>query len=152
MTRPLLLRVLLAVLAWSALLVGAWATAAPRSFYDSFPGGGRAWVAVDGPYNQHLVGDVGALNLALVVVTVWALITLTPVLIRVAAAAWLVYSVPHLLYHATHREPYGTNDLAASLFGLAVNVVVPIVLLVMASPSSAAVSGALPDVADDPVK
>jgi len=145
MNRPLLLRVLLAVLAWSALLVGAWATTAPRSFYDSFPGGGRAWVAVDGPYNQHLVGDVGALNLALLVVTVWALVTLTPVLIRVAAVAWLVYSLPHLLYHATHREPYDTGDLAASLFGLTVNVVVPIVLLVLVSRSSVAVGGAMTD-------
>lgn len=136
MSRPLLSRVLLAVLAWSALLVGGWAAFAPRSFYDSFPGGGRAWVAADGPYNQHLVGDVGALNLALVVLTVWALVTLSPLLVRVTAVVWLVYSVPHLLYHATHPEPYGTGDLAASLFGLAVNVVGPVVLLVLARPSA----------------
>ena len=34
-------------------------------FYDDFPGLGRSWVAADGPYNEHLVRDVGALNLAL---------------------------------------------------------------------------------------
>ena len=38
---------------------GLWATLSPRSFYDEFPGGGRAWVAADGPYNEHLVRDFG---------------------------------------------------------------------------------------------
>ena len=47
--------------------VGAWALAAPRSFYDGFPMPGLlgAWVASDGPYNEHLVRDVGSLYLAL---------------------------------------------------------------------------------------
>jgi hypothetical protein len=35
-------RILLGFLAVGALLVGAWAQFAPRSFYDSFPGGGRS--------------------------------------------------------------------------------------------------------------
>ena len=119
MRRDLWMRIMLAGLAWSALLVGAWATFAPRSFYDSFPGGGETWVAVDGPYNQHLVGDVGALNLALVVVTVWALVTLDRRLVQVASVAWLVYSVPHLSYHSTHRDPYETGSLVAALTSLA---------------------------------
>ncbi len=145
MNRPLLSRVLLAALVWSALLVGGWATVAPRSFYDSFPVRGQAWVAADGPYNRHLVGDVGALNLALAVLTVWALVTLTPLLVRVTAVVWLVYSVPHLLYHATHPEPYGAGELAASLLGLATNVVVPLTLMVLARPSPRHVSvSALP--------
>ena len=44
--------------------VGLQALFTPRSFYDDFPLG-RGWVAMDGPYNQHLVRDVGSLNLAL---------------------------------------------------------------------------------------
>jgi hypothetical protein len=145
MRRDLWMRVMLAGLAWSALLVGAWATFAPRSFYDSFPGGGETWVAVDGPYNQHLVGDVGALNLALVVVTVWALVTLDRRLVQVASVAWLVYSVPHLYYHSTHRDPFETGSLVAALTSLALGVVVPVVLLVMTRrPESAPVDQAAP--------
>ena len=54
----------LLVLAVSALTVGLWALLVPRSFYDDFPLPGRAWVSTLGPYNEHLVRDVGALNLA----------------------------------------------------------------------------------------
>ena len=65
-------RVLLIVLGAVALELGVWATFAPRSFYDDFPGLGRAWVAADGPYNEHLVRDFGGLNLALAVLTLVA--------------------------------------------------------------------------------
>jgi hypothetical protein len=130
-TRDLWTRILLAGLAWSAALVGVWATVAPRSFYDSFPGGGREWIAADGPYNQHLVRDVGELNLALLVVTVAALITLAPVLVRVTAIAWLVYGIPHFLYHATHRDPFDTTDVVAILISLAFAVVLPVALLLL---------------------
>src|SRR5256885_3835110 len=83
-------RVFLAVLAFVAVEIGLWATFAPRSWYDHFPGGGRHWVAVDGPYNEHLTRDVGALYLALAVVTIAALFTLAPLVVRVASWAWLV--------------------------------------------------------------
>ena len=62
MTR--LRQVALVVIAGGTGVVGLWATASPESFYDDFPGMGRVWVAVDGPYNEHLVRDVGGLNLA----------------------------------------------------------------------------------------
>jgi len=134
MHRPLLARILLFVLAWPAFLLGVWATLAPRNWYEHFPGVGQSWIAIDGSYNEHLIRDVGALNLALVVVTIVALVKLDPLLVRTTAAAWLVYSVPHLLYHATHTDPYDTGDLFAALGGLALDVVVPIVLLLLARP------------------
>jgi len=124
-------RTLLLVLAASALTVGAWATFAPRSFYDSFPGFGETWVAVDGPYNHHLVGDVGALNLALLVITGWALVTLDRRLVLTTAVAWLAYGVPHLWYHATHTDPFGTGSLVASLGSLAILVAAPLTLLAL---------------------
>src|SRR3954471_13364403 len=58
-------RVVLALLAFTSAGIGVWAAFAPRAFYDKFPGLGQVWVAVDGPYNEHLVRDFGALNLAL---------------------------------------------------------------------------------------
>ena len=58
-------RIGLVILALSSGPIGLWATFAPKSFYEDFPGGGRHWVQLDGPYNHHLVTDFGALNLAL---------------------------------------------------------------------------------------
>jgi hypothetical protein len=109
------LRVLLAVLSVSATTVGAWAAFAPRAFYDNFPGLGQTWVAVDGPYNEHLVRDVGALNLALAVVTVSALVTLARSTIVASALAWLAYGLPHFVYHARHLGPFDATQAVAVL-------------------------------------
>ena len=72
MNNRILVRVALGYLAVVTAQIGFWALLAPRSFYDSFPGLGRAWISIDGPYNDHLIRDVGALNLALLVVLVVA--------------------------------------------------------------------------------
>ena len=56
------------LLALSALQLGLWARRRAESFYDDFPGFGRQWVSVDGPYNEHLVRDFGSSHLALAVV------------------------------------------------------------------------------------
>lgn len=48
-------------------LVGMWAALWPRSFYDDFPWPGHPWVALLGAYNEHLVRDFGAMNLAMAV-------------------------------------------------------------------------------------
>jgi hypothetical protein len=70
-TRP---RTAIGFLGLVSLQIGAWAQFAPRSFYDSYPGLGHAWVSIDGPFNEHLVRDVGGLNLALAVVLIIAAI------------------------------------------------------------------------------
>ena len=82
---------------------------------------GRVWVAVDGPFNEHLVRDVGGLNLGLAFVAVLALVTGNVAMARVAGGAALIYGVPHLLYHATHLDPFDTGDALAMLgsFGFA---------------------------------
>jgi len=128
-------RVLLAVVAVGNAVVGLWATLAPRSFYDHFPGVGQNWVALDGPFNEHLVRDVGALNLALACVVVAAIVRPDRFLVTVAAGAELVYSLPHFLYHLTHLDPYDGTNKVALLMSLAVTVVVPVVLLVRSSRS-----------------
>ncbi len=129
--RDRVLRIGLAVLAVPAFIVGVWAGFAPRSFYDDFPGFGRMWVAPDGPYNQHLVRDVGVLNLALATVTVVALITLVSMLVRGVLAAWLVYSVPHLVYHLRNMEPFATDDQVSIAASLAFVPILAVVLLVI---------------------
>lgn len=111
-------QVALVVLAASGLVVGLWAQAFPRSFYDDFPGLGRVWVAVDGPFNEHLVRDVGGLNLGVAFVALTALVTGSVLVARAAGGAALLYGVPHLLYHATHLEGFDALDKVAMLGSL----------------------------------
>ncbi len=132
MTNTRWIRIALGYLAIASAQIGAWALFAPRSFYDGFPGLGRGWVAVDGPYNEHLIRDVGALNLALVVLFVAAAITLSRPLVVTAAGAALVWGVPHLLYHLFNTDGLGGADVAASLGGLALFAALPILLIITA--------------------
>ncbi len=127
----LVLRIGLIYLAVSGALVGVWAGFAPRSFYDDFPGLGRVWVSVDGPYNEHLVRDVGWLNLALTVATVWAAVTLTRTLVIAVLVAWLVTSLPHLAYHVANLDGLATADRVGELASLALAPLVAGVLLVV---------------------
>jgi len=126
-------RLALVVLAGASGVVGIWAQAFPRGFYDDFPGMGRVWVAVDGPFNEHLVRDVGGLNLGLAFVAVLALVTGSLLLARAAGGAALIYGVPHLAYHAAHLDPYDTGDAVALVVSLSMAVVAAV--LAIAAPT-----------------
>ena len=122
----------LAVWAVVSVQLGIWATFAPRSFYDDFPGFGREWVRVDGPYNEHLVRDFGALNLALAVVTIAALITLSRPMVIAVAVAWLAWSVPHFVYHLRHLDVFSsTGDKMAIVLLLGSLPVLAVVVLAL---------------------
>ena len=125
------LRIGLAFLALGALPVGVWAAFAPQSFYDSFPGGGRHWIRLDGPFNEHLVRDVGELNLALIVITVWAVVTLSLPLVRATLAGWTLTGTVHAVYHWSNMHPYETGDQLAIGVSLTVVPVVALGLLVL---------------------
>ncbi len=129
MTYRLWTRIALGYLALVSLQIGVWAQFAPRSFYDDFPGLGRAWVAVDGPYNEHLVRDVGGLNLALAAVLIVAMVTLSRPVIIAASIASLLYGVPHLVYHIANHDGLATSDVVISLGGLALFAAIPIGLI-----------------------
>src|SRR3990170_7280069 len=114
--RELWLRAGLLVLAVGSGVVGLWALAAPRSFYDDFPGGGRHWVSALPEYNEHLVRDVGGLNLAVAALLLVAAVVLERRLVQVALVAPLLYAVPHLIFHLAegrrareHRRPSGAD-------------------------------------------
>jgi len=87
------------------------------------------WVAVDGPYNEHLVRDVGELNLALAVVAIVAFVTLSRAAVIAAGGAWLAYGLPHLVYHLRHLEPLSDTDAVSVPFTLALNVLVAALVL-----------------------
>lgn len=109
-------RLLLGYLAFAAAFVGLWAQGWPLSFYEGFPGGGRAWVAADGPFNEHLVRDMGGLQIALAVMTAAAVRMVSS---RVPVAlAWIAYGGPHLAYHALHRTLLPAGEAAQNLVSL----------------------------------
>lgn len=121
----------LLILAASEAPVGLWALVAPRSFYESFPGGGRNWVSALGPYDEHLVRDVGSSFSALVVLLVLAAVFLELRLVQAALAAWLVFATPHLVYHLTTTEVFSVGDNVGSLAGLGLQVALAAVLLAL---------------------
>ena len=104
--------------------IALWALVAPRSFYDDFPGLGRAWVSVDGPYNEHLVRDVGALNLALAVVLIATFVRLGRDLTVIAGLASLAWGVPLTVYHLANTDGLSGSDIALSLGGLVLFAVI----------------------------
>jgi len=126
-------RIAAAVLLVGDLLVGLWATIAPRSFYDEFPGVGQHWVAADGPFNEHLIRDVGALNLALAVVAIGAMLRPRR-FSRLAGATHLVWTGVHLGYHATHLDMLSTGAGAASVAALTVPVLAALFLVFFSPP------------------
>ena len=81
------------------------ATFFPRSFYDDFPSLGRIWVAIDGPFDEHLV--------------------------RTAAVAWLVNAVPHLVYHLRHLGTCDTFDQIGNVVSLGTLALLPALVLLL---------------------
>ena len=121
----------LGYLAVTSVGVGAWASFLPNSFYNSFPGGGRQWIAGDGPFNEHMVSDAGAGFLAIGVVAILAAVWLDRRLVLTASAAVVVHAVVHLAFHLRHAHPtLGSVDTALSNGGLALSAAVAGAVLV----------------------
>jgi alkylhydroperoxidase family enzyme len=112
-------------------LIGVWALFAPRSFYDDFPAVRDGWVNVLGPFDEHLVTDVGALFVGLGVLLTIAAVTLHRTTVVAAAITWLVFVVPHTVWHLFNLEPYGTFDAVANAVTIAGTVVGGALILVL---------------------
>jgi hypothetical protein len=106
--------------------VGIVATLAPRAFYDHVP-----WVNLAPPYAEHLMRDYGAMNLALGLVFLVAAITMDRLMVRTALAAYVVFAIPHLLFHITHHQHYTTTATIGETTALVVAVLLPIALLIL---------------------
>ncbi|GAB3997003.1 hypothetical protein GCM10028807_41030 [Spirosoma daeguense] len=106
---------------------GIWALFFPYEFYAHFPGFGHTWVSVDGPYNEHLIRDVGAFFMAITTLCVLAL--RQPLLIKATAICLLVFNVPHLLYHLQHLHMLPPIDQVGNVVVLSLAALLPIPLL-----------------------
>lgn len=121
-----LLRLGIWFFAFVELAVGIVATLTPRAFYDHIP-----WVDLAPPYAEHLMRDYGAMNLALALVFMVAAITMDRLMVRTALAAYVLFAVPHLLFHVTHHQHYPTSAAVGETTALVVAVLLPIVLLIL---------------------
>jgi hypothetical protein len=122
-------RVILIALGGIQFVNGLWATLAPRSFYDDFPLGIGGWVAALPAYNEHLMRDVGGLFLATGFVLLVAAVHLEMRLLLTALISYLLFSVPHTIFHFFNLEPYGTGDTIGNVLALTATVVLPLWLL-----------------------
>jgi hypothetical protein len=123
-------RLFLWLLAALGVFVGGWALFAPRAFYDSFPFPPifGPWVSGDGPFNEHLIRDVGSLYLALAAASVVAALMRRADASIAVGVAWLVFSVPHLVYHLGHLDHLAPIDAIGQPISLAASLVLAIPL------------------------
>jgi hypothetical protein len=131
-TRRFEARVILIALGGIQFVNGLWATIAPRSFYDDFPLGIGGWVSALPEYNEHLTRDVGGLFLATGFVLLAAAMFLERRLLAVALVSYLLFSIPHTIFHLFNLEPFGTGDAIGNVIALTATVVLPIWLLYVA--------------------
>ena len=123
------LRIGLLIVAVTPLASGLWALLFPRAFYDDFPLPGSGWVSTLGPYNEHLVRDYGALNMAMAVLLLATVIFLERRLVQLALISWLVFEVPHFVFHVGQTHHFSAGSNLAQLGGLALLIVLPLILL-----------------------
>ena len=94
-----------------------------------YPAPGRHWVSAIGPYNEHLVTDVGAGYLALGVLLGLAGILLERTLVCVSLLAWLAYAIPHFAFHLTTLDAFSFTDNLVNMGVLGLAVLLPLFLL-----------------------
>jgi hypothetical protein len=121
-------RAVLGALGAIQLIDGVWALFGPSSFYADFPLG-RGWVQALPAYNEHLMRDVGELFLATGFVLLVAAVYLERRLVVTAICSYLLFSVPHAIYHYFNLEPYGTGDAIGNVVTLGLSVLLPLWLL-----------------------
>ena len=136
------IRFLLFALGIPQALIGLWALLRPSSFYDDFPAGTDGWVNPLGPFDEHLVTDVGALFVALGFLLCFAAVSLRRGTVIAAAIAWLIFSVPHFLWHVLNLEPYATADAVGQTATLVWTVVGGVLVLYLVRAPAAGASGA----------
>ena len=128
----LAIKLLLAWFTLFGLVVGTWQAVFPASFYADFPGMGHHWVSPDGPYNEHLLRDVGLGGLAVGMVALIALLTGVLWVARATSVAVVVVNLPHQLYHQAHVSVLPTvTDQVLQSVSLAAVSLAAIALLVL---------------------
>ena len=111
---PAWVRVVAALLALQAFLIGGWALVSPTSWFGWLPGFGIYWGQALGRYDPILVSDVGGLYIGFAFalgIAAWhgSRGALIPVL-----AGWVVFSLVHLVSHLAHFTMPGSLDMLST--------------------------------------
>ena len=91
-----------------------------------------------GAYDEHLVRDVGALFVGLGVLMIVAAVRGRRSLTLTAVAVWLIFAVPHTIFHALNLGPYTTADAIANVVSLGWTVLAPVIVLALLRPPAPA--------------
>lgn len=117
------------ILGATMLIQGGWALLGPRNFYNDFPLPDADWVAALGPFNDHLARDFGAALAGLGVIALLAAMSRSAAAVQAALIGFVVFGVPHLIFHLTTFGEFSVVSAAIQIAGLALFVVVPLILL-----------------------
>lgn len=120
------LRLLLAALTAYAGGIGAYAVLTPHAFYRNVVG-----VDLLGPYNEHLVSDVGGLYLGFALLFARATATLGRELTRTVCVAFTLTQAIHLAYHLAHLQPFTFDQAAEQTAGLLPLLLLPMAVLIV---------------------
>jgi hypothetical protein len=112
-----------------SVVSGVWALFWPVDFYRNFPLPGHPWQAFHPAYNEHLVRDFGALNLVLALLFAVSAYTLDVLMTRTTLAGYLIFAVPHLIFHLNHLHGLATVDAVGEVVSLSLGVIGPVFLL-----------------------
>lgn len=121
-----LVRVGLGVLAAVQFGTGLWQLLAPESFYNDFP-----TVDLAPPYNEHLMRDFGAANVAIGIIVVATMVWMQKRYVQLVLVAYLAFAVPHLAFHLGHLHDATMGDVVFQLVSLGSAVGLPLLLLAL---------------------
>jgi len=118
------LRIGLIVMIALETMAGLWQYFFPRSFYDDFP-----TVDLDPPFNEHLMADVGGLNLALTAILICAAVVLQYRLVMATLLGFAVFAISHLAFHARHFDGFSAAEVSLVSAILGLEVVLAFILM-----------------------
>jgi hypothetical protein len=121
------IRLGLLLLGLPQLAIGLYALFWSRDFFRDFPFG-RSWAEL-GPYNEHLVTDVGALFCAMGVIALFGAARPDRGLSQAIAVGWIVFTVPHLIFHWSHRGGLETIDAVAQVTVFVLHLLIALYVL-----------------------
>lgn len=119
---------LLRLLAVICFLTGAYALGAPHGFYRHVIG-----VHLLGPYNEHLLSDVGGFYLGFALVFAIAVRVPSPELVRASCAGFAVTQGAHFIWHALNLEPLTFAPGAAQTVLLGLFLALPLSALYLSA-------------------
>ena len=117
----------LSILAAIQWVTGLWMQFLPESFYADFP-----TVDLTPPFSEHLMRDFGGASLGLAVVITAAAVWMDARLVVIALVAYLVYAIPHLVFHLGHLHDASPADTSFIIVSLGGSVLLPAAVLALA--------------------